>query len=171
MPTYEYRCPDGHDFEKFVQKISLASSELPCPVCGKIAQRRISAGGGLVFKGSGFYITDYGKDGKKDLRANAAAASSSDKQSSGTSGESGAGPSSDSSKGESSKGDSSKSDSSKSDSPKSDSSKSDSSKSESSKSDSAKSDSSRSSSSNSEKSKSDKLAVAPAAPKSSGSDK
>src|ERR1035437_8480114 len=79
MPTYEYRCPDGHDFEKFVQKISLASSELPCPVCGKMADRRISAGGGLVFKGSGFYITDYGKDGKKDLRANAAAASSSDK--------------------------------------------------------------------------------------------
>ncbi|MFI5232869.1 MAG: FmdB family zinc ribbon protein [Gemmatimonadales bacterium] len=76
MPTYEYRCPDGHDFEKFVQKISLASSELPCPVCGKIAQRRISAGAGLVFKGSGFYITDYGKDGKKDLRANAASASS-----------------------------------------------------------------------------------------------
>jgi putative FmdB family regulatory protein len=74
MPTYEYRCPDGHDFETFVQKISLASSELPCPVCGKIAQRRISAGAGLVFKGSGFYITDYGKDGKKDLRANAASA-------------------------------------------------------------------------------------------------
>ncbi len=73
MPTYEYRCPDGHEFEKFVQKISLASAELPCPVCGKMAERRISAGGGFVFKGSGFYITDYGKDGKKDLRANAAA--------------------------------------------------------------------------------------------------
>ncbi len=82
MPTYEYRCPDGHDFEKFVQKISLASSELPCPVCGKMAERRISAGAGLVFKGSGFYITDYGKDGKKDLRANAASASSGDKGSS-----------------------------------------------------------------------------------------
>jgi putative FmdB family regulatory protein len=78
MPTYEYRCPDGHDFEKFVQKISLASAELPCPVCGKMADRRISAGGGLVFKGSGFYITDYGKDGKKDLRANAASAASGD---------------------------------------------------------------------------------------------
>ena len=36
------------------------------PVCGKMAERRISAGGGFVFKGSGFYITDYGKDGKKD---------------------------------------------------------------------------------------------------------
>ena len=84
MPTYEYRCPEGHDFEKFVQKISLASSELPCPVCGRIAQRRISAGGGLVFKGSGFYITDYGKDGKKDLRTNAAAASASSHDSKGS---------------------------------------------------------------------------------------
>ena len=80
MPTYEYRCPDGHEFEKFVQKISLASAALPCPVCGKVAERRISAGGGFVFKGSGFYITDYGKDGKKDLRANAAAAAATDKQ-------------------------------------------------------------------------------------------
>jgi putative FmdB family regulatory protein len=69
MPTYEYRCPDGHDFEKFTQKISNAQSELPCPTCGKVAPRRMSAGGGLLFKGSGFYITDYGKDGKKDQRA------------------------------------------------------------------------------------------------------
>ena len=68
MPTYEYRCPDGHEFEQFVQKISQASAALPCPVCGKPAVRRISAGGGFVFKGSGFYITDYGKDGKKDQR-------------------------------------------------------------------------------------------------------
>src|SRR5580698_9809849 len=83
MPTYEYRCPDGHDFERFL-KMSESTATLPCPVCGKMAERRISAGAGLVFKGSGFYITDYGKDGKKDLRANAASASSSDKSSSGT---------------------------------------------------------------------------------------
>lgn len=69
MPTYEYRCPDGHDFEKFVLKISDAQAELACPTCGKPAGRRVSAGGGLLFKGSGFYITDYGKDGKKDQRA------------------------------------------------------------------------------------------------------
>lgn len=77
MPTYEYRCPDGHDFEKFVMKISQASSALPCPVCGTMADRRISAGGGLLFKGSGFYITDYGKDGKKDQRQGAASKSDS----------------------------------------------------------------------------------------------
>jgi predicted nucleic acid-binding Zn ribbon protein len=35
-----------------------------CPTCGKVAIRKISGGAGLVFKGSGFYITDYGKDGK-----------------------------------------------------------------------------------------------------------
>jgi putative FmdB family regulatory protein len=73
MPTYEYRCPEGHDFEQFVLNMSKAAAELPCPVCGKLAARRISAGAGLVFKGSGFYITDYGKDGKKDQRSSAEA--------------------------------------------------------------------------------------------------
>ena len=62
MPTYEYRCPNGHEFEKF-QKMSEAP-RAKCPTCGRIAARRISGGAGLVFKGSGFYITDYGKDGK-----------------------------------------------------------------------------------------------------------
>jgi putative FmdB family regulatory protein len=62
MPTYEYRCPDGHDFERFFRKISDAPSEVACPVCGKIAERRMSAGAGLLFKGSGFYLTDYGKN-------------------------------------------------------------------------------------------------------------
>ena len=40
-----------------------------CPVCGKPAVRKISGGAGLVFKGSGFYITDYGKDGKGPKKA------------------------------------------------------------------------------------------------------
>jgi putative FmdB family regulatory protein len=66
MPTYEFTCPNGHDFEKFFRTISGGASELPCPVCGALATRKISAGAGLMFKGSGFYITDYGKDGKKD---------------------------------------------------------------------------------------------------------
>ena len=68
MPTYEYRCPKGHEFEQFYRNMSGAESELKCPVCGEIATRKVSGGSGLVFKGSGFYITDYGKDGKKDQR-------------------------------------------------------------------------------------------------------
>jgi putative FmdB family regulatory protein len=62
MPTYEYRCSNGHVFEKR-QKISDRPST-KCPECGAPATRQISGGAGLVFKGSGFYITDYGKDGK-----------------------------------------------------------------------------------------------------------
>lgn len=74
MPTYEYRCPDGHDFDHFYRSISASLEELPCPVCGKVASRRVSGGAGLLFKGSGFYITDYGKDGKKDQRTTSKAA-------------------------------------------------------------------------------------------------
>ena len=62
MPTYEYQCPEGHAFDKF-QKIN-EKPRAKCPVCGKAAVRKISGGAGLLFKGSGFYITDYGKDGK-----------------------------------------------------------------------------------------------------------
>lgn len=69
MPTYEYECPDGHTFEKF-QKIS-DRPRAKCPVCGKPASRKISGGAGLVFRGSGFYITDYGKDGKGPRKAEA----------------------------------------------------------------------------------------------------
>ena len=62
MPTYEYRCPAGHEFE-LIQKMS-GKPRAKCPTCGKTATRKISGGAGLVFKGTGFYITDYGKDGK-----------------------------------------------------------------------------------------------------------
>jgi putative FmdB family regulatory protein len=62
MPTYEYQCPKGHEFE-LLQRMS-DRPRAKCPVCGKPATRQISGGAGLVFKGSGFYITDYGKDGK-----------------------------------------------------------------------------------------------------------
>ena len=67
MPLYEYRCPEGHDFEKFYRSINAAPTEERCPECGEVANRLMSAAG-LVFKGSGFYITDYGKDGKKAER-------------------------------------------------------------------------------------------------------
>jgi putative FmdB family regulatory protein len=65
MPTYEFRCLKGHEFEKFYRSMSAAQLQVPCPTCGKTAERQVSAGAGLVFKGSGFYITDYGRDGKK----------------------------------------------------------------------------------------------------------
>ena len=62
MPTYEYRCPScGTEFEKF-QKMSDAPVA-ECPSCGAASERRLSAGAGLLFKGSGFYITDYRGDG------------------------------------------------------------------------------------------------------------
>jgi putative FmdB family regulatory protein len=67
MPTYEYLCPAGHEFEKF-QKMT-DKPRAKCPVCGKPATRKISGGAGLVFRGSGFYITDYGKDGKGPRKA------------------------------------------------------------------------------------------------------
>lgn len=67
MPTYEYECPSGHVFEKF-QKMT-DKPRAKCPACGRPAVRKISGGAGLVFKGSGFYITDYGKDGKGPKKA------------------------------------------------------------------------------------------------------
>lgn len=67
MPTYDYRCTAGHHFEK-IHKMS-ESPRVKCPTCGKPAARQISGGAGLVFKGSGFYITDYGKDGKGARKA------------------------------------------------------------------------------------------------------
>ena len=62
MPTYEYECLSGHQFEQ-VQKMA-DKPVARCPQCGAKATRKISGGQGLIFKGSGFYITDYGKDGK-----------------------------------------------------------------------------------------------------------
>jgi putative FmdB family regulatory protein len=64
MPTYEYRCPKGHVFEKFFQTMN-DKRRVRCPTCGKSAERIISGGAGLVFKGSGFYITDYKRAGEK----------------------------------------------------------------------------------------------------------
>jgi putative FmdB family regulatory protein len=62
MPTYEYRCEKGHTFDR-IQKMS-DKPVAKCPVCGAKASRVISGGQGVIFKGTGFYITDYGKDGK-----------------------------------------------------------------------------------------------------------
>ena len=88
MPTYEFRCPDGHEFEKFYRKISDASSELACPECGKTAARLVSGGAGLLFKGSGFYLTDYGKNAHRKA---APSGSDSGKSSDGGEGKGGSG--------------------------------------------------------------------------------
>ena len=64
MPTYEYECQQcGHRFEEF-QSIT-AEPRQTCPEanCQGSVKRLISMGGGLLFKGTGFYITDYRSDG------------------------------------------------------------------------------------------------------------
>ncbi len=64
MPTYSYRCPScGHEYEK-LQKIT-DQARTKCPECGTRGERVITGGAGLVFKGSGFYITDYKRAGEK----------------------------------------------------------------------------------------------------------
>ncbi len=63
MPTYEYRCSNGHAFEQF-QRMS-DEPIATCPVCEAPAERKLSGGAGLLFKGSGFYITDYRSEGYK----------------------------------------------------------------------------------------------------------
>jgi putative FmdB family regulatory protein len=92
MPTYEYVCSKcGHEFEKFQSIADKPLAVCPKELCeqkkwgkGKV-QKKISAGAGLIFKGSGFYITDYRSEkykeaAKKDSAA--ASPSSSDSKSS-----------------------------------------------------------------------------------------
>jgi len=68
MPTYSYRCPRcGNEYDKF-QKIS-DTSRAKCPECGSRGERQITGGAGIVFKGSGFYVTDYKRAGEKKPEA------------------------------------------------------------------------------------------------------
>ncbi len=68
MPTYDYKCIKcGNTFEQFH-----GMNERPqvlCPKCGSIAQKQISLHSGLIFKGSGFYITDYKKSNSSPATA------------------------------------------------------------------------------------------------------
>ncbi len=71
MPTYQYLCNGcGHEFEKF-QSIK-ANSLRKCPECRKMQLNRlIGAGGAIIFKGSGFYQTDYRTESYKAGEKNA----------------------------------------------------------------------------------------------------
>lgn len=68
MPTYEYVCEAcGHEFERFQKMIDDAVRE--CPECGRHdVRRRISTGAGVLFKGPGFYATDYRKPSPDDKK-------------------------------------------------------------------------------------------------------
>ena len=67
MPTYEYECQKcGHRFEEFQ---SMKDAPLQkCPKCKGKVKRLIGAGAGLLFKGSGFYITDYRSSGYSEKK-------------------------------------------------------------------------------------------------------
>lgn len=75
MPTYVYRCTKcGHRFEKFQ---SMAAEPVKtCPECGAPVERLIGSGAGLIFKGPGFYATDYA--GKKNTGGKSDSGGSSD---------------------------------------------------------------------------------------------
>lgn len=65
MPTYHYRCQKcAHEFEEFQSIIDEALTI--CPECQGPVLRLISGGAGLIFKGSGFYITDYKRKGSSE---------------------------------------------------------------------------------------------------------
>jgi putative FmdB family regulatory protein len=68
MPTYEYHCPScGRVFDVF-QKMS-DEPGADCPTCGAAAERKLSGGAGFLFKGEGFYITDYRSEGYRKAAA------------------------------------------------------------------------------------------------------
>ncbi|MBC8523127.1 zinc ribbon domain-containing protein [PVC group bacterium] len=70
MPTYDYRCDAcGHEFELFQQMSAPVKKK--CPQCAKLKLKRlIGTGSGVMFKGSGFYETDYRSDSyKQDAKA------------------------------------------------------------------------------------------------------
>ena len=67
MPTYEYECQKcGHQFEQFQLISAKPLTRCPKPRCKGKVKRLLSTGGGLLFKGSGFYITDYRSSGYKE---------------------------------------------------------------------------------------------------------
>ncbi len=66
MPTYEYRCPNGHLFELF-QRMDEPPPER-CEICGEGPVERVLYPVAVHFKGSGFYSTDYGRGSRKSSK-------------------------------------------------------------------------------------------------------
>jgi len=64
MPTYEYECTGCHRHFEFFQNITESPKET-CPLCGKPLKRLIGCGSGIIFRGTGFYATDYRKKENK----------------------------------------------------------------------------------------------------------
>ena len=64
MPTYDYLCKSCHQRHEEFQKISDPPLKA-CPSCGGKVERLLSGGAGFLFKGSGFYITDYRSESYK----------------------------------------------------------------------------------------------------------
>ncbi len=66
MPTYEYECQRcGYRFEQFQSIKAEPLTDCPRPECGGRVKRLISPGGGILFRGSGFYVTDYRSESYK----------------------------------------------------------------------------------------------------------
>ncbi len=70
MPTYEYECANCDKTFDIFQKITDKPLD-KCPKCHKKISRLIGGGGGVIFKGSGFYATDYPKSKSKDSSSKA----------------------------------------------------------------------------------------------------
>ena len=68
MPTYEYKCIQCEEVFEFFQKITDEPIKT-CPVCSGELNRLISGGMGVIFKGSGFYTTDYKNSSHKSYSA------------------------------------------------------------------------------------------------------
>ena len=88
MPTYQYHCTKcEHEFEKVQSMNDKSLTVCPKDLCGMKKwgkgplKKLISAGGGLIFKGSGFYITDYRSEKYKEAAKKDASASSGDAKS------------------------------------------------------------------------------------------
>lgn len=89
MPTYEYKREDGSTFE-YEQRITEEALTI-CPTTGQKVKRLISGGAGLVFKGSGFYLTDYARKSSSPAVKGPAESTSSSDSSGGASSDKGAG--------------------------------------------------------------------------------